>query len=76
MPCEKSNNASLKFSRHSRTCLLKIQLQAKSPVSEHLPSRSGCAVVPQQGGGQFVGSHSGYPGLHYPEEEVVYIVKI
>lgn len=34
-----------------------------------LPSQSGCAVVQQQDVGPFVGSHSEYPGLHYPEEE-------
>lgn len=34
-----------------------------------LPSQSGYAVVQQQDVGLFVGSHSGYLGLHYPEEE-------
>lgn len=55
---------------------LKYNCKLRALLVNTLPSRSGCAVVPQQGGGQFVGSHSGYPGLHYPEEEVVYIVKI
>lgn len=55
MPFEKSNKVWFNKQRFT--------------LVDTLPSQSGCAAAQQQGVGQSAGSHSGYPGLRYPEEE-------